>query len=140
VRLATFNLEIVSVEESIFNGEVNRLFAIGSQGNLEILAGHAPLLTELLPGAIWYADKFAKETAVVILGGFLEVQPKKTILLADAAVRASEIDVAMATKAKAQAQEMLAAKKGEIDFGKINAELAMAVAQLQLIKKLRKGK
>lgn len=135
-----FQLEIVSAEGEIFSGAARRLFVTGIEGELEILFGHAPLLTSLAPGPVWVVREDNKEEAFVILGGMLEVQPGVTIILADAAMRAADIDEAAAMGAKKKAEDLIGNKfAGKIDYMKAHNELALALAQLRVIRKLRKG-
>lgn len=136
--MKVFRVEIVSAEEEMFSGNAFKLFATGTYGELEILANHAPLLTSLLPGPVWVSREDNQEDAFVILGGFLEVQPKVAIILADSAMRATDIDEAAATAAKKAAEDMIAKRgSGHIDYSKVHSELALAMAQLRIIKKIR---
>lgn len=134
----TFRVEIVSAEEEMFSGLAKKLFVTGVNGEMEILAGHAPLLTSLLPGPVWVVHENNQEDAFVILGGILEVQPKVTIVLADSAMRASDIDEAAALASKKNAEDLLSRYgQGHLDYSKIHHELALAMAQLRIIRKLK---
>lgn len=134
----SFRVEIVSAEEEMFSGLAQKLFVTGIMGEMEILAGHASLLTSLLPGPVWVLDEKDQEIAFVILGGILEVQPRVTIILADAAMRASDIDEAAALASKKNAEDLLHRYgPGQIDYSKVHHELALAMAQLRIIRKLR---
>jgi F-type H+-transporting ATPase subunit epsilon len=73
-------------------------------------------------------------------GGALEVQPSRVPVLADTAVRASDLDEAQALAARQRAEEALAARTDKIDLAEAQAELIRAAAQLKLIQKLRKIK
>lgn len=135
-----FQLAIVSVEEEIFSGEAQKLFVTGIDGEMEILANHAPLITMLVPGPVWVIKENSTEDAFVILGGLLEVQPQQTIILADAAMRASDIDEAAALNAKKKAEELISRRgDGRINYTLIHNEMALALAQLRILRKLRKG-
>ncbi len=135
-----FQVEIASAEEEIFSGLAQKLFVTGSEGELEILHGHAPLLTALAPGPVWVVKEDNKEEAFVILGGMLEVQPEVTIILANAAMRARDIDEAAAMNAKKTAEDLLGKQHGgKIDYARAHSELALALAQLRILRKLRKG-
>jgi F-type H+-transporting ATPase subunit epsilon len=134
----SFRVEIVSAEEEMYSGLAQKLFVTGVSGEMEVLAGHASLLTSLLPGPVWVIDESGQEIAFVILGGMLEVQPKVTIILADAAMRASDIDEAAALASKKNAEDLLHKYgPGQIDYSKVHHELALAMAQLRIIRKLR---
>lgn len=134
----SFQLDIVTAESRIYSGKAEKLFVQGVDGEFEILYNHAPFLTQLAPGPVWVVND-GKEEGYVIFGGTVEVQPEITIILADTAVRAKDIDEAQAADAKAAAESALSAKEGEIDFAKARIELANAIAQLRAIRKMRGG-
>ncbi|GHC28823.1 F0F1 ATP synthase subunit epsilon [Aidingimonas halophila] len=130
--------EIVSAEASIFSGDVEQVIATGVMGDLGILPGHAPLLTELSPGPVRVIHDGGEEENYYITGGFLEVQPEVVSVLADTAVRASDLDEAAAEEARQQALKEFNETAAEIDYTRAAAELAEAVAQLRTIQQLRK--
>lgn len=134
----TMRLDIVSAEHSIFSGQVQMVFATGSCGELGIAPGHTPLLTSLKPGNIRASLPGEKEEIFYISGGMLEVQPYIVTVLADTAIRASDIDEAAALEAKERAEKLLAEKATDIDIARASAELAEAVAQIQAVRKLKK--
>jgi len=132
-----FHLDIVSAEAGIYSGPVKKLFVSGILGELEVLNGHAPLLTSLKPGPVWVVNEDNKEEVFYISGGMLEVQPTVTTVLADTALRAKEVDEDQAIEAKKRAEEILAGKGKDFDYAKAQAELAEAIAQLRALKRLR---
>ncbi|GGX83429.1 ATP synthase epsilon chain [Litchfieldella qijiaojingensis] len=134
----SFKCEIVSAEASIFSGEVEQVIAAGVMGDLGILPGHAPLLTELHPGPVRVIHDGGQEENYYVTGGFLEVQPDLVSVLADTAVRAADLDEAAAEEARQHALKEMNDASAEIDYGRAAAELAEAVAQLRTIQQLRK--
>ncbi|MFC3283903.1 F0F1 ATP synthase subunit epsilon [Litchfieldella rifensis] len=134
----SFKCEIVSAEASIFSGEVEQVIAAGVMGDLGILPGHAPLLTELQPGPVRVIHDGGEEENYYVTGGFLEVQPDLVSVLADTAVRAADLDEAAAEEARQHALREINDSSAEIDYGRAAAELAEAVAQLRTIQQLRK--
>lgn len=134
----SFKCEIVSAQEGIFSGEIERVIANGLMGELGILPGHAPLLTELKPGPVRVIYDGGQEESYYVSGGFLEVQPDVVTILADAATRAHDINEAAAEEARQQALKHLNDKSSELDYTRASAELAEAVAQLRTIQQLRK--
>lgn len=134
----SFKCEIVSAEAAIFSGEIEQLVASGIMGDLGILPGHAPLLTELQPGPIRVIHDGGQEENFYVSGGFLEVQPDVVTILADAASRARDLDEASAEEARQQALKAFNDKSAELDYTRAAAELAEAVAQLRTIQQLRK--
>ena len=133
----TFQVEIVSAEEEICEVTATKLFVQGDLGGLEILYNHAPLLTTLQPGPVWVITPEGKEQGFVVIGGFLEVQNKRSIILADSAIRAGDIDELAAQKAKEKLMNKIA-RGAKVDYAKAQSELAYAIAQLSMIKKLRR--
>jgi F-type H+-transporting ATPase subunit epsilon len=137
--MSTIHVDVVSAEESIFEGEAEFIALPGEQGELGIYPRHTPLITRIKPGTvrIKIAGQ-AQEEVVFVNGGVLEVQPNSVTVLADTALRGSDLDEAKATEAKRLAEEALANRSAEIDYAQAQAELASAIAQLQAIKRLRK--
>ncbi len=133
----TVHCDIVSAEEKLFSGLVERIVARGTQGELGIYAGHAPLLTQLVPGTVRILKQNGEEEIVYVSGGYLEVQPNSVTLLADTAVRAHDLDEAAAQEAKHQAELAMEKKNAEIDYSTALAQLAEAVAQLRTIQQIR---
>ncbi|ASK21059.1 MAG: F0F1 ATP synthase subunit epsilon [Vreelandella alkaliphila] len=134
----SFTCNIVSAEDSIFSGTVEMVVAAGIMGDLGILPGHTPLLTELQPGPVRVIHDGGKEEHFFVTGGFMEVQPTTVTILADAATRASDLDEAAAEEARQQALKAFNEKSSELDYTRAAAELAEAVAQLRTIQQLRK--
>ena len=136
---ATLRVEIVSAEKEIFNGEATMVIASAQMGEVGIAPGHTPFITRIKPGEVRVLTAGDEEALdIYVSGGILEVQPYVVTVLADTALRVDDIDEAAAQKAKEEAEAALAGgKPGEIDYGAVQAQLAEASAQLQLIKKLR---
>ncbi len=77
----------------------------GKNGELGILPGHAPLITELMIGEIAYVQA-ATMQHLAVAWGFAEVLPDKVTILAQTAERAEDIDVKRAQEAKARAEQL----------------------------------
>ena len=135
----TFHCDIVSAEDSIFSGLVELLVASASEGEVGICYGHAPLLTSLQPGPIRVKKQGGAEEIYYINSGFLEVQPHAVTVLADAALRAGDMDEAKALEAKKQAEHALANQSGELDYSRAAIQLAEASAQLRTLQAIRKN-
>ncbi len=135
--MATIHVDIVSAERSIFSGQANMVFAPAEMGEIGIAPRHSPLITRLGSGEIRVQTE-GEELTFFVSGGMLEVQPSMVTVLADTALRAADIDEAAALKAKQEAEEALAERKGDIDMARAQAELAEAVARLKFIEKIRR--
>ena len=89
----TIHVDVVSAEERIFAGEAEFVVLPGVMGELGIYPRHAPLLTQIKPGAVRIKlPGKDEEELVFVQGGFLEVQPTRVTVLADTAVRARDLD------------------------------------------------
>ena len=133
----TIHCDIVSAEEEIFSGLVEMLVATGSEGELGVSYGHAPLLSSLVPGAVRIVTQNGEEQVFYVSGGFLEVQPGVVSILADTAIRATDVDEASAEEARKEAEHALANQTGDFDYGRASSQLAEAAAQLATLRKMR---
>ncbi len=98
--MAELHLEFVSPESVLFSGDVDQVDLPGAEGDMGILAGHAPLVTTLRPGIVTIYRGGAREP-VVVTGGFAEVGPAGLTVLADRAVPREDFDTAtLATEIK----------------------------------------
>ncbi|MES2918784.1 MAG: F0F1 ATP synthase subunit epsilon [Pseudomonadota bacterium] len=133
----TIKCDIVSASEAIFTGTVSMLVAHGVQGDLGILPGHAPLLTQLTPGPVRIVKDGGEEEVYYVSGGMLEVQPYHVTVLADVAVRAHDVDEAAAEQARKHALDALQNQKSEMDTSAALAALAEAAAQLRTLQQMK---
>jgi F-type H+-transporting ATPase subunit epsilon len=79
----TFHLSIATPEQKAFEAEINSLIVPGTEGFMEILAHHAPILTTLQAGKITLKQE-QEERSFIITSGLLEVQNNQAVILVDA--------------------------------------------------------
>jgi F-type H+-transporting ATPase subunit epsilon len=135
--MSPIRLDIVTAERVVYSEEVDIVVAPGVQGQLGVLPHHTPLMTTLEPGEL-KVRKGGEEYSLVISGGFLEVRPDRIIILADAAERAEEIDIARAEAAKQRAQQRLTHPTPEVDLAQAEAALRRSLARLKVAEKRRR--
>ncbi|MDF2914485.1 MAG: atpC [Pantoea agglomerans] len=128
----TYHLDVVSAEEQLFSGLVQKIQVSGSEGELGIFPGHAPLLTAIKPGMIRIVKQHGEEEFIYLSGGVLEVQPGSSTVLADTAIRGTDLDEARALEAKRKAED-------HMDYAQASAELAKAIAKLRVIELTKKA-
>ncbi len=133
----TVHCDIVSAEENLFGGLVERVIASGQLGDLGVEPGHAALLTPLKPGPVRIVKQGGEEEVIYVSGGFLEVQPNAVTILADTAIRADDVDEAAALEAKKHAEQALENQGSDLDYSRALTQLAEAAAQLRTIQQLR---
>lgn len=132
------SVEIVTAERIVYSDEnVDAVIAPGVEGQLEVLPRHTAFMTTLEPGELILL-KGGEEIGVVVSGGFLEVRENKVVILADAAERAEEIDVARAEEARRRAEERLVTREGVVDVARAEAELRRALTRLRVAERRRR--
>ena len=134
----TIHVDVVSAEEQIFSGEAEFVVLPGVLGELGIYPRHTPLLTQIKPGAVRIKiPGQTEEELVFVQGGFLEVQPTRVTVLADTAIRAKDLDEASALESRKAALERMQNKTSKEEIAVAEAELSIAVAQIEAIRKMR---
>jgi F-type H+-transporting ATPase subunit epsilon len=136
--MATFQVDVVSAEESIFSGEAKFVALPGENGELGILPRHTPLITRIKPGAVRIQRPDGQEDFVFVAGGILEVQPDQVTVLADTAIRGKDLDEAKALEAKKLAEEAMKNAKSDVDFAKAQGEFVAMAAQIAALRKFRR--
>jgi F-type H+-transporting ATPase subunit epsilon len=86
-------LQLVSPERMLVDEQVDEVQVPGLDGYMGILPGHAPLLSELMPGGVLSYRTGGAEKVLAVYGGFVEVQPDRVRILADFAERKEEINI-----------------------------------------------
>lgn len=133
-----YPLRVVSVERSLFEGDVEFIIAKGADGELGVLARHAPLMTILQPGPLRIQEVYGgPEQVIFVGGGFLEVLPDRVTVLADVAEHADEISIERAEEARRRAQERLSGTLTTAEETEFQQALAMAEARLRLARARR---
>ena len=135
----TIQVDVVSAEEQIYSGPAEFVALPGEAGELGIYPKHTPLIARIKPGAVRIrVPGQSEEEFIFVAGGILEVQPKTVTVMADTAIRGKDLDEAKANQVKKMAEEAMGNRESDIDYAVAQAELAIAVAQLAAIQKLRK--
>jgi F-type H+-transporting ATPase subunit epsilon len=139
VAAATIHVDVVSAEEQIFSGEAEFVVLPGEAGELGIYPRHTPLITRIKPGAVRIKPAGGgEEQLIFVAGGILEVQPKVITVLADTAIRGTDLDEAKANEALRRAEEARRTARDKQEIAAVESEVSMLAAQLAAIRKLRK--
>ncbi len=131
-------LEIVTPEKRVYSDTIETVVLPTVEGEVGILPGHLPLLTQLEPGEL-RVMKSGKPETLAVGGGFVEVAADKVSVLAESAIDVEEIDETAVEKAMERAQKALSAK-AELDpseVERLESLVRFSAAQL-MIKKRRK--
>jgi F-type H+-transporting ATPase subunit epsilon len=131
-------LIVVTPERQLLRETVVEVTIPSLDGELGILPGHAPLITELGIGELRYRTATSSQPILLaVLRGFAEVLPDRVTLLAETAERAEEIDLTRAEAAKARAEKRLASNDTNIDWDRATVALQRAIIRIQVVKKHR---
>lgn len=90
--MAAFSFELVSPESLLFSGEVEAVQVPGSEGDMTVLAQHAPLITTLRPGLIGVQERPGSEVRrIFVRGGLADISQTRVTILAEQAVPVEEM-------------------------------------------------
>jgi F-type H+-transporting ATPase subunit epsilon len=129
-------LEVVTAERVVLQDDVDMVIAPGVDGQVGILPHHAPFLTTLAPGEL-RVRRGGVEQDLVVAGGFMEVLNDRVTILADAAERVEEIDLARAEAARQRAVDALANRGSGTDTAAAEFAMRRAVVRLSVARRRR---
>ena len=130
----SIELIIVTPERQLLRETVTEVTLPGADGQLGVLPGHAPLITELSVGEISYRSDSSEEH-LAVAWGFAEVLPDKVTILAETAERPSDIDVERARKSKERAEQRLTSGDTNVDVERSLNALHKAETRLDVAAK-----
>jgi F-type H+-transporting ATPase subunit epsilon len=136
--MPNLTVDIITAESVVYSQEgVEMVIVPGVAGELGVLPRHAPLMTMIQPGVLRIV-KGGGEVEMAITGGFMEVRENRITVLADAAERAEEVDVARAEESRQLAQERLEKRGEDVDRAQAEASLKRALARLKVAERRRR--
>jgi len=125
-------LEIVTPEKKIFSeNDVEFSVFPGSEGELGILADHAPLLSRLSPGEIRITRNKVVE-CLAIDGGFLEVRKNEVSVITETAEFAKDINIDRAKAEKESAESQVKRAQSPAEFKEADLRLKKAEARIKV--------
>jgi F-type H+-transporting ATPase subunit epsilon len=129
---APFEVFLVTPEREIWSGQATMVVARGTEGEVGVLAGHAPMLIQLAIGPLFIDPVEGERVAVAIDGGFLHVvslegETRMDVLAEQAELR-QEIDLDRARRQKEEAERRMQ-DQGDT---KAATDLAKAITRIDL--------
>lgn len=128
-----FNLNILTPERQVFDGQVEALTVTTIDGRFTFLANHTPIVMPLVVGTLTIKTPESEEE-VFNSGGFLEVRHEGVLVYVQACERPDEVDKARAQEALTRAQERLRQQQSMSEYQQSKMALARAMARLQITK------
>lgn len=130
-----FVLKLVTPSKKILDGqEIEEVFVPGYSGEINVLPGHAPLVTTLQTGVLKYRLKGRTElNHVAVSWGYCEVNPFGVTILADTAEGPQDVQVDRAREAKRTAESQIDGGQLTVEeFQKVNRKLRRAEVRLEV--------
>jgi F-type H+-transporting ATPase subunit epsilon len=111
--MAGLHFELVSPARLLFTGNVASVTIPGTEGDMGILPGHAPVLSTLRPGVVSIDKGSGQPERIFVRGGFAEVNPSGLTVLAETAIPIAELDAAALAQQVRNAEEDVADAKDD---------------------------
>jgi F-type H+-transporting ATPase subunit epsilon len=129
----TFEVEVLTPEGEVFNGEVRQVSTRTSVGEIGILANHAPLLAQLRPAELRLHVSDSETKSYAQAHGWLQVFGNHARLLIEEAVAPEDLDAASLEGQLADAEQRLAdAEEGSGAHSRAAKDRARAEAFLAI--------
>jgi F-type H+-transporting ATPase subunit epsilon len=112
--MAGLHFELVSPAKLLFSGSVESVQIPGTEGDMGIFPGHAPVLSTLRPGVVTVNKEGGSSDRIFVRGGFAEVNAKGLTLLAEVAIPVAELSAeTLASQIKNAEEDVADAKSDE---------------------------
>jgi F-type H+-transporting ATPase subunit epsilon len=111
--MASFQLELVSPEKLLLSRAVQMAVIPAAEGEMGVLAGHAPMIVALRGGVISVREGGQVTEQLFVAGGFAEVAPDRVTILADEATPLASLSKSEAEVRLREAEAALSAAANE---------------------------
>ncbi|MGL4972438.1 MAG: ATP synthase F1 subunit epsilon [Culicoidibacterales bacterium] len=135
----SFHLKVVAIDRLLFEGEIDKMQVTTTDGQLTILPNHIPLIA-ILKIAPLVIDQAGEKKYLAISGGYMSIQRHETLIVADIAEWAHEIDVERVEEAKMRAQQAIANPLEFVDVKVAEKELKKAINRLDVYELYHKSR
>ncbi len=131
----TFKLHLLGADRLFYEGQCYSVTVPASDGQYGVLAGHANLITAIVPGELTFTVPGDEPVTVAVAAGIMKVEDNDVLILVDSVLRPEEIDADRAREEEAAAREALMQKKSRQEYRSAQAQLARAVTKLKVRRK-----
>jgi F-type H+-transporting ATPase subunit epsilon len=136
--MSSFSFEIVTPDRVVLKDTITSLTLPTLAGELTVLAHHMPMVTALVPGVIEIEKENGTRDVMAVSGGFVEVMHEKTVILADTAERATEIDEERLERAREEARKIMEDRRMDrTQFTDAAVRLKRELARTKAVKRWR---
>lgn len=131
--MATFQLEIVTPDRMVYEGDAERIVIRTVAGDVCILAKHIDYTAPIGIGECHVVDAEGKTRTAAVSGGILTVYGGKVMVMATTFEWADEIDLQRAERARQEAEEKLSSlKREDREFAVASVKLKRAIARINV--------
>lgn len=120
----SFKFELVSPERLLVSEDVTEVVVPGTEGEMTVMASHAPVMTNVKPGVVSVKTAAGSEERYVVFGGFADILPETLTLLAESAVSVADIDREDLAQRIKDAREDVSDAKDDATRAQANEQLA----------------
>lgn len=134
----SLTLEIVTPEARVYSDVIETVVIPTVEGEIGILPGHIPLLTQVAAGEL-RVSKNGRTEYLAVGNGFAEIEGDKVSVLAESAIDEAKIDEDATLKAQARAEEALRSRESmdPAEVERLEGVVRFAVAQLGVKRRRR---
>lgn len=133
--MSTFFLEVITPERNFYSGEAECVIFKSIDGEMGVLAKHAPTVTTVNVGPLRIKSAEGKWTEAVVTDGFAKIMPDRVVIMTDTAEYPEEIDINRARAAKQRAEERLQKQLSQLEYMRSKTALARAMARIKATSK-----
>lgn len=125
--------ELVSPERLLVSQAVEMVVVPGAEGDIGVLPGHAPLISNVRPGIIAVFENNKVAQRIFVAGGFAEVTPERCTVLAESATMLEDIERATVEAEMRNAREDLAEAKDDATRDLLEQAIAVGEAKIAVL-------
>lgn len=126
-----FRLQIITPDETFYDGEANMVELTTTEGQIGIYKGHIPLTAIVAPGVLTIHEE-GQEREAALMSGFIEILPEQVVIMAEVAEWPEEIDRKRAEEAKIRAERRIKNPGPEVDTARAELALKRALVRLEV--------
>ncbi len=125
--------DLVSPERLLVSQAVEMVVVPGAEGDIGVLPGHAPLISNVRPGIIAIFEGSRVAQRIFVAGGFAEVTPERCTVLAESATMLEDIDRGAVEAEMRNAREDLAEAKDDAARDRLEQAIAVGEAKIAVL-------
>lgn len=123
---------LITPDKIAFEADASRVTVPTATGEITILPGHIPLVSQLVHGELTVADANSKEYHFAVTSGFLSVSGNELKAIVESADNENEIDIQRAEEGRIRAEQLKEKAQSEEEIAIAGASLERALAQIKV--------